>query len=224
MKKVILLLLIISQVNFAQNKNADKILERVKSNFDLIQDYIVNVRGKVNFPDAVIPEIQAKIYFKKPDKFKVESESFLILPRQAIRFGPDVLLKKDFSSILSGEIEIDNVKHFVIKVIPNSPDDEEIVTLWINSSNYTIKKMTGVSSKSGKLEAEFSYSLIDGKYWLPEKIQVNFEIKNLRLKRKLDKELKILDDSPKSGSIVLSYSNYIVNNGIDDRVFNEKER
>lgn len=223
MRKVILIFLFISQLNFAQNKNADKILERVKSNFDFIQDYIVDVRGKVNFPDAVIPEIQAKIYFKKPDKFKVESKSFLILPRQAIRFGPDVLFKKDFSSILSGEIDINNIKHFIVKVIPNSLEAEEVVTLWINSSNYTIKKMTVVSSKSGKIEAEFSYSLIDEKYWLPEKIQVNFEIKNLRLKRKLDKELKILDDSPKSGSIILTYSNYIVNKGIDERIFDEKK-
>lgn len=226
MRKVILFVLFITQLNFAQSKNADKILEKVKSNFDLIQDYIVEVKGKVNFPDAVIPEIQAKIYFKKPDKFKIDSESFLILPKQAIRFGPDVLFKKDFSSILSGETEIDNLKHYIVKVIPNNPEDEEVVTLWINSSNYTIRKMSGVSSKAGRVEAEFFYSLIDGKYWLPEKIQVNFEIKNLRLmrQRKLDKDLKILDDSPKSGSIILTYSNYIVNNGIDDKIFSEKKR
>jgi hypothetical protein len=225
MKKLILCILIFSQFNFAQIKSADKILERVLSNFDLIEDYVVDVRGNVEFPDAQIPEIQAKIYFKKPDKLKVESESFLILPKQAIRFGPDILFKKDFSSIITGEFEIENVKHFVVKIIPNNPEDDQIITLLINSSNYTIRKMSGVSSKSGKIEASFSYRLVEGKYWLPELIKVNFEIKNLRLmrQRKLSKDLKIVDDSPKVGSIKLIYYNYIVNKGVSDKIFEESK-
>jgi hypothetical protein len=226
MKKFLTFLILLSQIVLAQSTNADKILEKVKMNFDAIQDYVVDVKGKVDFPDAVIPELQAKIYFKKPDKFKVESKSFMLLPKQAIRFGPDMLFKQDFSSVYIGETEIDNIKHFIIKVIPNNPESEEVVTLWINSSNYTIRKLSGINSRSGKIEAEFFNKLIDGKYWLPEKLKVDFEIKNLRMirQRKLDKDLKILDDSPKSGSIILNYTNYIVNRGIDDKIFTEKER
>jgi len=225
MRKLSLFVLIFTQIIYAQTKSADKILEKVKANFDLIQDYIVDVKGKVDFPDAEIPEVQAKIYFKKPDKFKVESESFLILPKQAIRFGPEILFRKNYTSILGGEIELDRVKHFIVKVFPNNIDDEEVVTLWINSSNYTISRLSGVSSRSGRVDASFSYQLVEGKYWLPERIKVNFEIKNLRLmrQRKLNKDFKIVDDSPKVGSISLIYSNYIVNKGIDDKIFEEKK-
>lgn len=225
MRKIFLYILIFTQITFGQTKNADKILEKVKANFDLIQDYTVDVIGKVDFPDAVIPEVQARIYFKKPDKFKVESESFLILPKQAIRFGPEILFIKDFTGILSGEVEIENVKHFIVKVIPTNPDDEEVVTLWINSSNYTIRRISAVSSRAGKIEASLNYQLVDGKYWLPERMRMNFEIKNLRLmrQRKFNKDLKIVDDSPKVGSISLIYSNFKVNKGIDDKVFEEKK-
>lgn len=55
MKLMILLILILNHLVIAQNKDAEKIIEKIKANFDLINDYSVEVRGKVYFPDTVIP-------------------------------------------------------------------------------------------------------------------------------------------------------------------------
>ncbi len=225
MKTIILILLFVLSVNSHQNQNAQKIIERVKENYEKIKDYVVDVKVKVDIEDAVIPEINAKIYFKKPDKFKIDSENFLILPKQSFNFAPEVLSKEGFTSIFSGEQEFDKIKHFIIKIIPEDPENNSVLTLYINSENYTIKKISALSSDAGKLEAEFMYSLLEGKYWLPSKMIASFETKSFRFPRlrKMDREWK--NDSPqkREGKITIYYSNYMVNKGIDDKIFEENK-
>lgn len=226
MKIFIILLFIIQNVIYGQEKNAEKIIERVKANFDLINDYVVEIKGKVDLPDAVIPELRAKIYFKKPDKMKIESESFMIIPKQTIRFNPEILYEKDFSSLITGEVEIDNIKHYVIKLISNNPDIEEVVTVWVNSKNFTIRKMIVIGSRIGKVEIEFLYKNINNKYWLPEKLTATFEASKIRFPRmrRIEKEQNENSDTIKEGKIIVEYFNYIVNKGIDDKIFEEKKK
>lgn len=226
MKFLINLILILINLSFAQDKSADKIIEKIKSNFDLINDYTVDINGKVEFPDAVIPELKAKVYFKKPNKMKIESDNFMIIPKQSIRFDPEILYEKDFSSLVIGETKIDDVNHYIIKLISNNPEVEEVVTLWVNSKNFTIRKTNVIGSRIGKVEIEFFYKLIDNKYWLPEKLVATFEASKIRFPRmrRTEKEQKENSNSSKEGRITLQYSNYSVNKGIDDRIFEEKKK
>ncbi len=226
MKFLINLILILINLSFAQDKSADKIIEKIKSNFDLINDYTVDINGKVDFPDAVIPELKAKVYFKKPNKMKIESDNFMIIPKQSIRFDPEILYEKDFSSLVIGETKIDDVNHYIIKLISNNPEVEEVVTLWVNSKNFTIRKTNVIGSRIGKVEIEFFYKLIDNKYWLPEKLVATFEASKIRFPRmrRTEKEQKENSNSSKEGRITLQYSNYSVNKGIDDRIFEEKKK
>lgn len=225
MKPIILILLFILSVNSQQNQNAQKIIEKVKENYEKIRDYVVDVKVKVDFEDAVIPDINAKIYFKRPDKFKIDSENFLILPKQSFNFAPDALFKEGFTSIFLGEQEIDKIKHFIVKIIPEDPENNSVLTLYINSENYTIRKISALSSNSGKLEAEFVYTHFEGKYWLPSKMEATFETRSFRFPRlrKMDRDIK--NDAPqkREGKITIYYSNYLVNKGIDDKIFEENK-
>lgn len=225
MRKLIIFLIIFVNSIYGQDKNADKIIQRVKANFDLINDYIVEIKGKVDFPDAVIPELRAKIFFKKPDKFKVDSDNFMIIPKQSIRFNPDILYEKDFSSLLTGEVDIDNIKHYIIRLISNNLEVEEVVTIWVNSKNFTIRKMNVIGSRVGKIEIEFLYKHIEEKYWLPEKLTATFEASRIRFPRikRNEREQRSENNSAKSGKISIEYFNYVVNKGIEDKIFEEKK-
>lgn len=225
MRILVLIFLLVNNLFFAQEKNASKIIEKIKANFDLISDYVVEIKGKVDFPDAVIPELKAKIYFKKPDKMKIESDNFMIIPKQSIRFDPEILYEKDFSSLMIGEVEIDNIKHYVIKLISNDPDVEEIVTIWVNSNNFTIRKMNVIGSRIGKIEIEFIYKHFEKKYWLPEKLTATFEASKIRFPRlrRIENEQKENSNSNKEGKITIEYFNYVVNKGLDDKLFEEKK-
>ncbi len=223
MKNLFIWFIIISKLVFSQDKAADEIIKKVKGNFDLINDYVVEIKGIVNFPDAVIPELRARIYYKKPDKVKIESEQFMILPKQSIRFMPEILENKNLSSLMIGQTDIGNIKHFIIKIISTDPEVDESVTLWINSENYTITKANFNSPRIGKVEVEFFHSLIDGKYWLPMKVYSTFDATKIRLpKMKLkEKENKENGNLPRKGEITIYYSDFKVNKGLSDDVFRE---
>ena len=225
MKKFALVLFAFICFAFAQDKNANRIIEKIKANYDIINDYSVEIKGKVDFPDAVIPELKAKIFFKKPDKFKVESDNFMIIPRQSIKFYPDILNEKDYSSLILGEVEIDNLKHFIIKLISNNPEVEEVVTIWVNSENFTIRKMNLIGSRIGKVEIEFFYKFFDGKYWLPEKMTATFEASKILFPRmrRFDKNQKENSGQIQEGKILIQYYNYQVNKGLEDKIFEKKK-
>ena len=65
-----------------------------------------------------IPEREAKIYYKKPDKIHVESEGFVMLPKEGLNFSPLGLLNSNYTSFYVKQDTIDGIVTSVIKVIP----------------------------------------------------------------------------------------------------------
>jgi len=65
----------------SQTKDPDLILTRVKEAFTVIEDYEVDVHIKIDVEFLKVPEGDAKLYFKQPDKIHVESEKFALLPK-----------------------------------------------------------------------------------------------------------------------------------------------
>lgn len=224
MKKIFYVFLIF--INFVLAQDQSKIiLDKVKSNFDLINDYSVEVIGKIQIPKAEIPDIKAKIYYKKPDKFHIESEGFSILPKRIINFDPQSLFGSNFKSLLMGEKEIDGKKHFEIKIIPDdSLNPNSLITVYVDSKNFTVRKIILSGTGVKKIESDLFFKLIDNKFWMPEKIETTFEFNLFRFPRfkKMNKELNNQSNLPQQGVISLIYSNYVINNGIDDKIFKNK--
>ncbi|GEM_PF-1921889 len=226
MRTLILIFFILFSNLSSQVDKSSKIIEKVKENFDLIQDYSAQVKIKVDFPDAVIPEINARIYYKKPDKIKVDSDNFLIIPKQSIKFAPDAIFQKNFTSFLTDETELDKVKHFTIRIIPEDQSGGEFITIFVNSKNYTIKKISVLSARTGKVDIEFFYKLIENRFWLPERIEAFLETKGIRFSRlrKMQKENQEQSENKsenKIGKLTIEYFNFAVNKGLDDSIFNE---
>lgn len=214
---------------FSQIDESKRIIERVKTNIDLIQDYSADVKIKVDFPDAIIPDIAARIYYKKPDKIKVDSDNFLIIPKQSIKFGPDVIFQENYTSVLTGETNIDGIKHFIIRIIPEDQNVGEFITIFVNSKNYTIKRISVLSARAGKVDIEFDYILIDNKFWLPRKIEALLETKGIKFPRlrQMEKERQQQKENKQNnnlGRLTIEYSNFSVNKGIDDLIFNEDNK
>ena len=118
MKKVFLFLVIISFALPAQTKNPDKTLNAVKKSFDRIEDYSVDVKIKVDISFLKVPDTNAKIYFKKPDKVSIKSEGFALLPKGALHISPTSLLKGNYTAIFDRFEDFEGIKTAVIKTIP----------------------------------------------------------------------------------------------------------
>ena len=82
-----------------QSHNPDEILKRVTETFNMIKDYEVDVLINVNVKFLKMPDRQAKIFYKQPDKIFVESE--FISP--VIPVGKDTLSTSKVKIIVEGK-------------------------------------------------------------------------------------------------------------------------
>ena len=63
-----------------QSKGAGYV-EKAIHKFDGIKDYTVDVKVQVDMKAAQIPEMEAKLYYKAPDKVKIDSKGFFLMPK-----------------------------------------------------------------------------------------------------------------------------------------------
>lgn len=229
MKKFSILFFIVSTLIFAQQKDPNKLLNRIEEKFNKVKDYEVDVLVKLDFEMIKIPESKAKIYFKQPDKIKIDSKGFAMLPKQSTNFSPTQFLKGDFTALYVRSETVDNRKLDVIKIIPNSDSTEVILsTLWIDDAEQLIRKVETTGRRSGTIHIFVDYN--GNKFGLPSQIKFEFNLGSIQIpedprqqKEKTEDEKRPRGRQQLSGSVIIYYSKYKVNQGIADSFFDEKK-
>lgn len=229
MKQIILFTLFVFIEIFPQQKLADELINSVITNYNKVKDYEVDVEIKVDVDFLKVPDAKAKIYFKQPDKIRLKSEGFALLPKEGLDFSPAALVKKDYTAIYEQDVILNGKKVSMVKVIPIGEQSNIILsTLWIDPIDKVIRKVESTTKTNGTFTIELSYdeSL---KYPLPEKMVFSFNIDKLNLPKAFSTDgnppskKKRLPDAPTKGNVFVKYSNYKVNIGIPDSVFEEKQ-
>lgn len=230
--KIFLLTFLGFTSSHSQTNNPDIILKRVLDSFNKIEDYEVNVNIKVDVDFIKVPETEAKIYFKQPDKIHFESETFAMLPREGFNFSPNSLLKKKFTAFYVKEDTIDNRKTSVVKVIPlGDAEDVILSTLWVDQSKNLIRKVETTTKTRGTFAIELKYDNANFDYPLPSDMIFSFNIDRTNIPLGFSGDINS-DTKPKNkdvkptttGKVFISYSNYKVNAGILDKIFESKNK
>lgn len=223
------LMLFISN-SFAQSKDANKILDDVKKKFDAIRDYEVDVNIKLDFEFVKMPDTKAKIYFKQPDKVKIDSKGFAMLPKQSINFSPAQLLKGDYTALYARSESLDGINTDVIKIIPNNDSADVILTtLWVDQTQKVIRKIETTGKRSGTAKVDLAYD--DKNLGLPSQIKFTLNADLAETKKEAPQQQqneqkenrKWRDRSNFAGNVTVTYSNYRINKGIPDSFFEEKK-
>lgn len=230
--KIFLITFIFTTTFSAQPNDPDVILKRVLESFNKIEDYEVNVKIKVDVDFLKVPDTEAKIYFKQPDKVQFESETFAMLPREGFDFSPSSLLKKKYTSFFVKLDTVDNFKTSVIKVIPLGETDDVILsTLWVDQSKNVIRKVESTTKTKGTFAIELKYDHVGVNYPLPSMMIFSFNIDKTNLPMGFDGEFgsgnkpKKKDIKPTTtGKVYVTYSNYKINTGIPDKVFENTKK
>lgn len=232
MKLIISLFLLVVNFGFSQSKDPNEIIDAVITNFNKVNDYKVDVNIKVDVEFMKVPETKAKIYFKQPDKVHLEADGFAMLPKNGMEFSPSSLIKKDYTAIYEQDVDLNGYKTSIVKVIPIGDQGEVILsTYWIDQSKKLIRKVESTTKTNGTFTIDFTYD-DKIKYPLPSKIVFSFNMDKLNLpatitgetsNQKSDKKNKNSDLRTK-GSVIVSYSNYVVNKGIPDEIFEKKDK
>jgi hypothetical protein len=228
MKKIFLLLIGISFMVPGQTKNPDQILNEVKKNFEKIEDYSVDVTIKMDVSFLKVPDTKAKIYYKKPDKVNIESKQFALLPRRALDISPTSLLKGKYTAIFDKFETLNGVKIAVIKTIPLGESSEVVLsTFWIDITDYVVRKVEISTKVNGTFTIDLNYNSQTKFRQLPSSIIFSFNVSKLNIPKRFsgqEENDKADTTSNKStiGKVFIDYSNYKVNQGLPDSLFESK--
>ena len=222
MKKIFLFLIVFAFVVPGQSKDPDKILDEVKKNFEKIDDYSVDVTIKMDVSFLKVPETKAKIYYKKPDKVNIESKQFALLPKRALDISPTSLLKGKYTAIFDKFVTLNGVKTAVIKTIPLEESSEVVLsTFWID--------LTISTKLNGTFSININYNVQNKFKQLPSSIIFSFNVSKLNIPKRFsgqEENDKADTSSNRStiGKVFIDYSNYKVNKGLPDSLFERKNQ
>ena len=215
---------------YPDGNDAQKILEKVKSAYSKIKDYEVHVTVKVDVEFLKVPETEATIYFKQPDKMKIASDGFAMLPRQGFNFSPASLLNGDYTAILEKEETIDHLPCYVVKVIPNGDTKDVILTtLWIDKATPAIRKIETATKSNGTHNISLEYNeLFIKQYPLPSAMTFSFDLSKTNFQHGFGNDMnddkgKQKKNRPTKGTVHVYYSNYKINTGLSDSLFEDKK-
>jgi len=225
--KLSLTVFIITVSLFAQKPDPEVILENVKKEFEKIDDYQVDVRIKVDVEFLKMPERQAKIYYKKPDKLQIESDNFAMLPKSGLNFSPLGFLSYKYTAFFEKEDTINGRSVSVVKVIPIEANADVILsTFWIDTDRNLILKIESSRKPQGTFTIDLDYLKTKGNFWLPSSMVFTFSLEPGMLPGRIAEELykgNKQDNEAKKGSVYLFYSDYQVNQGLPDSLFEQKD-
>jgi outer membrane lipoprotein-sorting protein len=228
MKKIFLftILAFTSKLLFSQDVKA--LLQKVKIKYDLVNDYTANGKLKTNVLFIKAPVASVKIYYKRPDKLKVQNEKGVsFIPKGSVNINMNnVLGLKDFEAVAGGAEKINGTDCKVVKIFPLN-DDENIsrATLYIDEKQLLVIKSVISTRENGTYELVMTYKKY-AVYGLPDKAEISFNTKDYKLPKGITIDYdngsgkgEQGKEKPKKGKVEITYSDYVINKGVSDSIF-----
>ncbi len=227
--KSIFFMLICSIAVSVQAQDMTGLINKVKAKLDQVNDYEADGRMKTDVAFIKAPVGKVKVYYKKPNKFRLKKDGGIsLLPRGGVSVNMNsIIATTDFIALAAGEANVGGTKTKVVKLLPaNENNDIVLTTLYIDEANLLVRKAVTTTKENGTYEIEMSYGQFSN-YGLPDKVVFSFNTKDYKLPKGITLEFddteKELTEAEKirnkKGRVEISYANYVVNKGIPDSVF-----
>lgn len=230
MKKCRLFVLLMLCASFAMAQDVTQLIKRVKSKLELVDNYEATGVMKTDIAFIKAPIGKIKIYFKKPNLFKIKKEGGIsLLPKGGLSVNLSSLIaSSNYTTIDAGVQDIGDKKLRVVKLLPNEETSDVVIsTLYINEKESLIEKAITTTKENGTYTMLMNYGAYSN-YGLPDKVVFEFNTKNYKLPKGITLEFE--DESKplsaaqqlknKKGRVEISYKNYSVNKGIPAAIFN----
>ncbi|MCX8486657.1 MAG: hypothetical protein ORN53_05695, partial [Crocinitomicaceae bacterium] len=179
MKKIFSFLFVLHELaSFSQEVDADVVIQQVVQKLNSVKDYSVEANIKANIPLIKIMPVNASIYFKQKDKFKVVSKGIAILPKQGFTDVNAFLMNKgSYMAVSSGTKTIGEIKTNLITVIPTGETSEIILAkLWIDTKRDVILRSQVTTRSSGTVIVDYTYGT-EVQFGLPNQLTFTIDVK-----------------------------------------------
>eukprot|EP00611_Tribonema_gayanum_P002046 TRINITY_DN11506_c0_g1_i1.p2 TRINITY_DN11506_c0_g1~~TRINITY_DN11506_c0_g1_i1.p2 ORF type:complete len:234 (-),score=10.98 TRINITY_DN11506_c0_g1_i1:535-1236(-) len=218
-----------SLFNSVSAQDAAALVMKVKAKLDQVSDYEADGKMKTNVAFIKAPIGKVKIFYKKPNKFRLKKDGGIsLLPKGGVSVNMNSLVTTDeFVALAAGEAMVGGVKTTVVKMLPTNENSEVVLTtMYIDETNLLIKKAVTTTKENGTYEIEMSYGKF-ASFGLPDKVIFSFNTKNYKLPKGLtlefeDNEKPLTEEQKlrnKKGRVEITYTSYAINKGVADAVF-----
>ncbi len=225
--RILILLCAVHCSLIAHAQDATALINKVKAKLGKVNDYTATGVLKTDVAFIKAPVSKVVVYFKKPNHFRLQKNGGIsVLPKGGISVNMGTIIStNNFTALDAGEAVINNVKTKVVKLLPNDDNSDVVLsTLYIDEANLLIRKAVTTTRENGTYEVVLSYGKY-ADYALPDKVQFSFNAKDYKLPKGVT--LDFDDSSPadkeklknKKGKVEIDYASYIINKGVDDKVF-----
>ena len=225
---VIMLLLLLCFVVKIQAQTAEEIIQKVKAKLDKVNDYEAKGKMKTNVVFIKAPVATIKVYYKKPNKLKINNESGIsFIPKGSLNINLNNIFinTNGFDIIDVGKESGTNLR--IIKLLPKDENADVVLsTLYIDETQFLIKRSKTTTKENGTYELEMTYGK-NAAFGLADKLIFMFNTKDYKLPKGITfdyddggkKEQDAGKMKNKKGRIEISYSSYIINKGVPDSIF-----
>lgn len=209
----------------------DTILRNVEKNSEGLQDFTVTLESEIDMERLRIPRNTATMYYKKPDKVTFDSPGFGLVPREGVLLNATVLRQR-YNSTLVGNDTAAGKKVLKLQLVAKDPKTRlRELQLLVDPANWLIVRAQTTPYEGRLLTLDFSYSHEQNLYWLPKRMKATFGVTVVPTERpRLDSnpapagQLEEFQRStPRSGTITINYTNYLINTSIPDSLFQARE-
>jgi hypothetical protein len=227
MKKIQLLAVLLFCGSLLHAQDEAALIRAVKARLDKVNTY--QAAGTLTIDAAFIkaPASAITAYFKKPDQFAIKKgDGLSILPKGGISINFSTLLgNNNATAIGAGNAVVRGTPVRIVKLLPlDATSDVVLSTLYIDVKKELVQKAQVTTRNNGSYEVDLSY----GRYaaWgLPDKVMFTFNTREYKLPKGIAMEYdkggakKAPQPKEQKGTIMVNYSSYNINKGVDDKVF-----
>lgn len=239
----ILFLLLLANSNAFSNNNPEYIIKKTDDQFREINNYQVDMVISIAIPAFRMPKKKYKVYFKQPDKIKVKSRGFGLLPKTGMFTSPienfsnlsNIRFSKDFSRTDPNEIMLvgDLVLDSLALDVPNEYARltfKPTVDVKVDTQNWVITQVLTKIDTVKIMEINNFYDVVDDSFYMPIRSTVEYYVKDARLSKWINKDIGTIMGSNHNmniesdmvkGLISVNYAKYRVNRGIKDSIFED---
>ena len=227
---IVFSLLMILSFNASAQKTPNQLLRGVYKKMMKVKDYSVEADIRADIPLIKILPVNAVIYFRQPDKFKVESKGIAIMPKQG--FSDVAKIIRDtttYTAFFTGKEKVDNSLTQIISVIPLvDTGDLVLAKFWIDYARNLVLKSQLTTRSSGTMQIEYFYSTQIA-FGLPDKMIFTVDVKKFKIPKVMASDMNNTSKAPKSdekeskkGIILIDLKNYKINQGLKEAFFMQK--
>jgi outer membrane lipoprotein-sorting protein len=217
------LLFLLSSGLIQAQEDPTRYLDALEKKYSGLKDYTVDVIVRFDVEALKAPDMQARLYYKAPDKMKVESKNVFFFPKEGGYFNPSLFRKKDFDARLLERLTYDGRKAVRLRLTPTETNrHQQGFVLTIDTERNLIREISTSPSEGRTIRAVIGYGEFTD-FELPVHIELHLDIPSVEPNGM--KEFGSFGQRPKriTGKVKIAYSNYKVNSGLRDEIFNEAE-